>query len=143
MWDKQNICVSFVGWSSSRQDATRRRVTRDAWVNQKETLWSLDHTKVVAKGYILLAFPYEAIEFEELGDEHVGVTISKIHANLDKESNNIACSNSSLESMNVQLLRWPIKQVTFEDGSALLDTMAFDSVECQNQDFKLMSMILN
>ncbi|KAJ7549271.1 hypothetical protein O6H91_07G047200 [Diphasiastrum complanatum] len=102
--------------------------TREDWVNRKVFLWSFDHTQVVVEGYILLAYPHEAIDYKELGNDHVGITISKIYGNLIYQNDNVAHEVNAVENIHIQLLKWPITQVTLEDGSKLIDHQQEDDI---------------
>lgn len=63
MWDKNNVYKKNVDQGNLLMST---RKTRDDWANQKVLLWSFNHTQVVAEGYILLAYPHEAIDYEAL-----------------------------------------------------------------------------
>ncbi|MCO5606693.1 hypothetical protein L7F22_060882 [Adiantum nelumboides] len=76
-------------------------------------LWSKENTEVLGYGVILLALPYEVINFDLLGEEDVGVVV-------DKSYNESAgtCTTDDLDCIN--LVRWPIKRLIFEDRTPLI-----------------------
>lgn len=79
-----------------------KNVTRDDWINQKVLLWSSDHLEVLAEGYILSAYPHEAIKNEELGSDHVGIISPKLLQTLQ-------CIKWTLFPM--KLVKWKILMV--------------------------------
>lgn len=132
LWNRQEIAlVGNPRLGLGRHEKTRG--TRVDWINEKVKLWSIDHSKIVAKGYILLAFPNDAFEFGELGDEHVGVTISQTYEGIQAALE----AEQELCDMNVGLLKWPINQVTFDDGEKLIliDDCNSVELELQNETF--------
>ncbi|MCO5561813.1 hypothetical protein L7F22_015437, partial [Adiantum nelumboides] len=86
---------------------------RESWRECKVMLWSKENTEVLGYGVILLALPYEVINFDLLGEEDVGVVV-------DKSYNESAgtCTTDDLDCIN--LVRWPIKRLTFEDRTPLI-----------------------
>ncbi|MCO5602174.1 hypothetical protein L7F22_056302 [Adiantum nelumboides] len=86
---------------------------RESWRERKVMLWSKENTEVLGYGVILLALPYEVINFDLLGEEDVGVVV-------DKSYNESAgtCTTDDLDCIN--LVRWPIKRLTFEDRTPLI-----------------------
>ncbi|MCO5612822.1 hypothetical protein L7F22_067093 [Adiantum nelumboides] len=86
---------------------------RESWREHKVMLWSKENTEVLGYGVILLALPYEVINFDLLGEEDVGVVV-------DKSYNESAgtCTTDDLDCIN--LVRWPIKRLTFEDRTPLI-----------------------
>ena len=134
MWDKNNVYKKNVDQENLLMST---RKTRDDWVNQKVLLWSFNHTQVVAKGYILLAYPHEAIDNEELKNDHVAVTIPKMYVHqLVHQIDNEIHEDNEVENIDIQLIKWPITQVTFKDGSKLVDQQQEDDItfELHKQD---------
>ncbi|KAI5078289.1 hypothetical protein GOP47_0005960 [Adiantum capillus-veneris] len=67
----------------------------------------------IGTGAILLSFPYEVIDYEVLGEEDLGVVVNKAY--------NEGTRTSASDSLDcITLVRWPIKRLTFQDGSPLL-----------------------
>ena len=88
---------------------TSTRKTHDDWVNQNVLLWSFNHTQVVAHGYILLAYPHEEIDYEELENDHVVVTISKMYVHqLVHQIDNATHEDNEVENIDIQLIKCPI-----------------------------------
>ncbi len=87
---------------------------RESWRERKVMLWSKENTEVLGNGVILLALPYEVINFDLLGEEDVGVVVDKSYNNESAGT----CTTDDLDCIN--LVRWPIKRLTFEDGTPLI-----------------------
>ena len=64
-------------------------------------------------GVALLEHPYEAINFSELGESHLGIILEKQLHFLPNASCNY------LDLPHLSLIPWPIKQLTFENGESL------------------------
>ncbi|MCO5584007.1 hypothetical protein L7F22_037926 [Adiantum nelumboides] len=86
---------------------------RESWRERKVMLWSKENTEVLGNGVLLLALPYEVINFELLGEEDVGIVVNKSYNESAR-----TCTSDDLDCIN--LVRWPIKRVTFEDGTPLI-----------------------
>ena len=81
------------------------------------------------EGVILYVFPYECVNFNELGDDYVGVGIERENAGAPFESMSHVVSST--------LVKWPINQITMLDGSPLQHSM-FPLVVCMlNMDMYL------
>lgn len=50
---------------------------RGSWKEKKVVLWDEGMTQSIGEGVILYVFPYDFINFEQLGDDCVGVGIEK------------------------------------------------------------------
>ncbi|MCO5590898.1 hypothetical protein L7F22_044873 [Adiantum nelumboides] len=86
---------------------------QESWRERKVMLWSKENIEVLGYGLILLALPYEVINFDLLGEEDVGVVVDKSY----NESVG-TCTIDDLVCIN--LVRWPIKRLTFEDRTPLI-----------------------
>ena len=82
----------------------------------------------INQGIILYVFPFECVNFQQLGDDCVGVAIK---------------SANEFESMpqvdSITLVKWPIKQLTMMDGSPLqcyvpLNGMHDEHADVYNED---------
>ena len=87
------------------------RSIRESWKNQRVLLKDATMMQIVNEGCILYVFPYECVNFQELGNDYVGVGIER--ANFNTKFEVIAPVNS------ITLVKWPIKQITMLDGSPL------------------------
>ncbi|MCO5596472.1 hypothetical protein L7F22_050535 [Adiantum nelumboides] len=69
---------------------------QESWRERKFMLWSKENTEVLGYGVILLALPYEVINFDLLGKEDVGVVV-------DKSYNESAgtCTTDDLDCINL------------------------------------------
>ena len=83
LWNRNDVSLYKHGIPYIQNENERKTDTREGWVNEKVNLWSSNFTQIVAEGYILLASPNDAFEFGELGEDHVGVIVSKSHAGLN------------------------------------------------------------
>ena len=115
LWNKNDMSLYKHGIPYIQHEKESKIDTREGWVNEKVNLWSSNFIEIVAKGYILLVSLDNAFKFGELGEDHVRIAISKIHVGL----NNALQNEQGLHDLNVELLKWPINQVTFEDGQKL------------------------
>ncbi|MCO5607560.1 hypothetical protein L7F22_061757 [Adiantum nelumboides] len=70
---------------------------RESWRERKVMLWSKENTEVLGYGVILLALPYEVINFDLLGEEDAGVVV-------DKSYNESAgtCTIDDLDCINLE-----------------------------------------
>lgn len=92
------------------QDAS---FVRDSWRKKRVHLWNEAKMQKVGEGVVLLVHPYEAINFTELGDSHLGIILEKpLHSIPD-------ASCRYLDLPHLSLIPWPINQLTFEDGESL------------------------
>ena len=107
---------SFVIWSSSMiqksplDHAPTSSSTRDDWREKRVILWSENIAKKKGVGVVLLVYPHEAIDFKELGETNLGVVVENDISLLDTNFKDIG---------NVNLISWPIKQITLQDGTSL------------------------
>lgn len=89
-------------------------VDRASWRQQRVHLWNLDVTQKLGEGVVFLVNPDDVINFNELGERHLGVIIERpLHGSMD-------LSESQYDLPQLNLVRWPIKQITFENGEPLL-----------------------
>ena len=102
---------------------------RESWKERKVMLWTQGNMKCIGSGIILLTFPYDVINFELLGEEDVGVVIDHI---LDAGTGADKCD--MLHCIN--LVKWPIKQITFEDGTPLLHEHSTKAFKCARESIK-------
>ena len=84
--------------------------------------------QTISQRTILYVFPFECVNFQQLGDECVGVAI---------ESTNEFQTMPQVDS--ITLVKWPIKQLTMLDGSPLqcyvpLNGMHFEPANVCNED---------
>ena len=84
--------------------------------------------QTINQGTILYVLPFECVNFQQLGDECVGVAI---------ESRNEFQTMPQVDS--ITLVKWPIKQLTMLDGSPLqryvpLNGMHFELANVCNED---------
>ena len=92
------------------QDAS---LIRDSWRKKRVYLWDEDGMQKLGEGVILLVHPYEAINFTELGESHLGIILEK---SLHTTSNP---SGHHMDLPHLSLMPWPIKQLTFQNGESL------------------------
>lgn len=62
---------------------------------------------------MFLVHPYDIVNFQELGENHIGVIVE------DSVSDSVKSSNNMLSISVPTLQTWPLHLVTFEDGSTL------------------------
>ena len=93
-------------------------IDRESWKEKRVILWADNRSTKFGNGVVLLVHPYEAINYRELGDSSLGVIVEgSLHA-----------SASDISSLN--LVSWPIRQVTFENGEPLIkDTRSSSTIE--------------
>ena len=101
---------------------------RISWKNVMVLLKDESMMRTISQGTILYVFPYECVNFQQLGDDCVRVAIK---------------SANEFESMpqvdSITLVKWPIKQLTMMDGSPLqsyvpLNGMHDEHVDVCNED---------
>ena len=100
---------------------------RDSWLKKRVHLWNENRTQKLGEGVVLLVHPYEAINFTELGESHLGVILEKpLHTQPDSSPN-------YLDLPHLSLIPWPIKHLTLENGESLKssdDSVAiYDGIE--------------
>ena len=86
--------------------------TRESWKNQNVLLWDENKTQIMYKGLILYVLPENCVNFEQLGENCVGVAVERIVSQEHASEN-----GSTIDSIN--LIKWPIKQITMLDESPL------------------------
>ena len=84
---------------------------RESWKNQRVLLKDETMMQILNEGVILYVFPYECVNFQELGDDCVGVGIERENASAPFETMSQVGS--------ITLVKWPIKQMTMLDGCPL------------------------
>lgn len=104
----------------------------ESWKERRVKLWFEGNKRCLGTGIILLSFPYEVINFDLLGEEDVGVVVDMSYdvGTWTTPSDNLDCIN---------LVRWPIKRLTFEDGTPLLHEDLQNS--CMHEDMTKDSMV--
>ena len=101
---------------------------RQSWKNERVLLKDESMVQTINQGTILYVFPFECVNFQQLGDECVGVAI---------ESANEFQTMPQVDS--ITLVKWPIKQLTMLDESPLqryvpLNGMHFEPANVCNED---------
>ena len=93
-------------------------IDRESWKEKRVILWDENRSTKLGNGVVLLVHPYEAINCRELGDNSLGVIVEgSLHA-----------SASDISSLN--LVSWPIRQLTFENCEPLIkDTGSSSTIE--------------
>lgn len=74
------------------------------------------------KGLILCVFSDNCVNFEQLGEECVGVALEHVDADV---SCNVSVANVDI----ISLVKWPIKQITTLDNIPLQSYVSFDGME--------------
>lgn len=89
-------------------------IDRESWKQKRVFLWDENRSTKVAEGVILLVHPYEAINCEELGEGNLGVIIEgSLHPS----------KPGGIEVDSLNLVSWPIKKLTLENGEPLMDNI--------------------
>ncbi len=93
-------------------------IDRESWKGKRVILWAVNRSTKLGNGVVLLVHPYEAINCSELGESSLGVIVEgSLHP--------AKSDNSSLN-----LVSWPISQLTFENGESLIkDTGSSSTIE--------------
>ena len=86
---------------------------RDSWQKRRVHLWNANISKRLGEAVVLLVHPYEAINFKELGDSHLGVIIDKPLHPTPKSPLNYS------DLPQLSLIPWPIKKITFKSGECI------------------------
>ena len=89
---------------------------RDSWRKKRVHLWNEAKMQKLGEGVVFLVHPYEAINFTELGESHLGIIVKKSLYSIPDAS----CHY--LDLPHLSLIPWPIKQLTFENGESLKST---------------------
>ena len=88
-------------------------IDRENWKQRRVILWEENRTIKVGEGVVLLVHPYEAIDCRELGESNLGVIIEGSLPPSKLGVSEVGCLN---------LVSWPIRRITFENGEPLMDT---------------------
>ena len=96
---------------------------RQSWKNKMVLLKDESLMQTVNQGIILYVFPFECVNFQQLGDDSVGVAI---------ESANGVEIMPQLDS--ITLVKWPIKQVMMLDGSPLQRYVPLDNMHARHDN---------
>ncbi|MCO5600163.1 hypothetical protein L7F22_054271 [Adiantum nelumboides] len=104
---------------------------RESWRERKVMLWSKENTEVLGYGVILLALPYEVINFDLLGEEDVGVVV-------DKSYNESAgtCTTNDLDCINLVEYDWctlPFEQIVSVLAAAVVYAAAPTLAVCSKK----------
>ena len=75
------------------------RTIQESWKNKRVLLKDETMMQIVNEGVILSVFPYECVNFNELGDDYVGVGI--------KRANACAPFESRSHAVSITLVKWP------------------------------------
>jgi hypothetical protein len=96
---------------------------RNEWLHKKVFLISEDSTKLekIAIGFVSLVGKDDVVNFQRLGEEHVGVTVMDVY----KEHSTF----STLSNGQIQLLSWPINRLQWENGESLVGEDDFPTNE--------------
>ena len=85
---------------------------QESWKNQNVLLWDENKTQIMYKGLILYVLLENCVNFEQLDENCVGVAVERIVSQEHASEN-----GSTIDSIN--LIKWPIKQITMLDESPL------------------------
>lgn len=101
---------------------------RDSWWKKRVHMWNETKMQKLGEGFVFLVHPYEAINFTELGESHLGIIVEKyLHSISD-------ASCSYLDLPHLSLIPWPIKQLTFENVEFLKSTDTYvDTFNCDEE----------
>lgn len=104
-----------------------------SWKNQRVLFKDETMMHIVNEGFILYVFPYECVNFQELGDDCVGVGIERANASTPLEFLS--------QEDSITLVKWPIKEMTMLDGSPLQHYVLL--MECMlNMDMYIMRIMM-
>ena len=92
---------------------------RESWKNKQFFLWDKTKLQIMHKGFILYVFLDNCVNFQQLGEECVGVALEHMDG---MTINNDVSSNVD----SIHLVKWPIKQITTLDKLPLQRYAAFD-----------------
>ena len=88
-------------------------IDRESWKQKRVILWDESRSTKLGNGVVLLVHPHEAINCSELGESTLGVILEgSLHPGA-----------AGVSSLN--LVPWPIRQLTFENGESLIKYMGF------------------
>ena len=85
---------------------------REVWKDRKVQLWNESRNHVMAEGVVMYVYPFDSVNFKELGEDNIGIGIETSYGGEPNLSINDVCS--------INLVSWPIKRVTTVDGKSLL-----------------------
>ena len=97
---------------------------RESWKNQRVLLKDETMMQILNEGVILYVFPYECVNFQELGDDCVGVGIERANASTPFEPLSTVGS--------ITLVKCPIQQTTMLDGSPLQRYVPLDGMHAEH-----------
>ena len=106
---------------------------REVWKDRKVQLWNESRTHVMAEGVVMYVYPFDSVNFKELGEDNIGIGIETSYGGEPNLSINDVCS--------INLVSWPIKRVTTMDGKSLLQyedlsvTYELHDISIQQPDF--------
>ena len=102
---------------------------QDSWRKKRVHLWNEAKMQKLGEGVIFLVHPYEAINFTELGESHLGIIVEKSLHSIPEDD-----SCHYLDLPHLSLIPWPIKKLTFENGESLKSTDTnVDTLTCDEE----------
>ena len=94
-----------------------------SWKNVMVLLKDECMMQTISQGTILYVFPFECVNFQQLGDDCVGVAI--------ESANEFECMP---QVDSITLVKWPIKQLTMMDGSPLQRYVPLSGMHADHDD---------